>query len=47
MADRLYATGSNDFLHIEVSDVRQAIDKFSPKAIDLKPHHKVVTGFSA
>lgn len=47
MADRIFTTGSDDFLHVEVSDIHQAFEKFSPKTIDLKPHRKVVSGFSA
>ena len=45
MADRLAATGSEDYRHIEASDVRKAYEKFNPKAVELKPRRKV--GFSA
>ena len=47
MADRFYATGSSDYQHVEVSDVKKAFERLSPKAAPLKPHHKVVSGFSA
>ena len=47
MADRIYATGCDNFQCIEASDVRQAFEKYSPQAIELKPRHKVVSGFSA
>ena len=45
MADRLAATPSDDYQHIEASDVRCAYEKFNPKATELKPRRKV--GFSA
>ena len=45
MADRLAATPSDDYQHIEVSDVRRAYEKFNPKAVELKPRRQV--GFSA
>lgn len=45
MADRLAATVSDDYQHIEASDVRRAYEKFNPKATELKPRQKV--GFSA
>ncbi|MBR4729479.1 MAG: AAA family ATPase [Prevotella sp.] len=45
MADRLAATPSDDYQHIEASDVRRAYEKFNPKATELKPRRKV--GFSA
>ena len=45
MADRLAATPSDDYQHIEVSDIRKAYEKFNPKAVELKPRHQV--GFSA
>ena len=47
MADRFYATGSSDYQHVEASDVKKAFERLSPKAAPLKPHHKVVSGFSA
>jgi hypothetical protein len=47
MADRFYATGSSDYQHVEASDVRKAFERLSPKTAPLKPHHKVVSGFSA
>ena len=45
MAGRIAQTGSDDYQTIEVADIRQAYDKFNPKATALKPRHKV--GFSA
>ena len=45
MADRLAATGSDDYRHVEASDIRKAYEKFNPKAVELKPRRKV--GFSA
>ena len=45
MASRLVQTGSDDYQTIEAVDVRQAYDRFNPKAIALKPRQKV--GFSA
>ena len=45
MADRLAATSSDDYQHIEVSDIRKAYEKFNPKAVELKPRRQV--GFSA
>lgn len=47
MADRVYATACSDFQRVEVSDVTKAFERFRPKAAPLKPHHKVVSGFSA
>ena len=47
MADRVYETGCSDFQRIEVSDVRKAYERLKPQAASLKPHHKVVSGFSA
>ena len=47
MADRVYETGCSDFQRIEVSDVRKAYERLKPQAAPLKPHHKVVSGFSA
>ena len=47
MANRIYATNGTDFQHVEASDVLKAIERFRPKAAPLKPHHKVVSGFSA
>lgn len=46
MADRIFSTDSEDFQHIEVSDVQKAYEKFNPKSIELKPRHRV-TGFSS
>ena len=40
-------TPSVDFQRIEASDVTKAFERFRPKAAPLKPHHKVVSGFSA
>jgi hypothetical protein len=40
-------TPSVDFQRIEASDVTKAFECFRPKAAPLKPHHKVVSGFSA
>ena len=45
MASRLVQTGSDDYQTIEAVDIRQAYDRFNPKAIALKPRQKV--GFSA
>ena len=36
-----------DFQRIEVSDVTKAFERLKPQAAPLKPHHKVVSGFSA
>lgn len=47
MADRVYETGCSDFQRIEVSDVKKAYERLKPQAAPLKPHHKVVSGFSA
>ena len=47
MADRFFATGSADYQHVEASDVTKAFERFCPKPAPLKPHHKVVSGFSA
>ena len=47
MADRFYTTGSADYQHVEASDITKAFETFCPKAAPLKPHHKVVSGFSA
>ena len=38
---------SVDFQRIEASDVTKAFERFRPQAAPLKPHHKVVSGFSA
>ena len=46
MADRVFSTGCDDFQRIDASDVRAAFEKFSPKAIELKPRHRV-KGFSS
>jgi len=45
MANRIAATGSDDYRHIEASDVRKAYERFNPRATELKPRRKV--GFSA
>ena len=45
MADRLAATASDDYQHIEADDIRKAYERFNPKAVELKPRRKV--GFSA
>lgn len=47
MADRILSTDSNDLLHIEVSDIRKAFEKFNPKVIELKSVSHRVAGFSA
>ncbi len=47
MADRIYATGSTDYQHVEAADVANAFKRLKPQAAPLKPHHKVVPGFSA
>ena len=46
MADRVFSTDCSDVQRIEASDVQKAFEKFSPKAIELKPRHRV-KGFSA
>ena len=46
-ADRIFATGSDDFQHIESCDIRTAYEKLTPKPIELFPRHKVVAGFAA
>ena len=45
MANRLLATGSDDYQHIEAEDIRKAYVKFCPQAIQLKTRRSV--GFSA
>ena len=47
MADRIFSSGSNDFQHIEVTDIVKAYQKFNPKVIELKPARHIVSGFSA
>ena len=47
MANRVYATASTDYQHVELSDVVNAFERLKPKAVPLKPHRKVVSGFSA
>lgn len=47
LADRVFASGSDDFQHIEASDIRAAYEKLAPKPIDTMPYHKVISGFSA
>ena len=47
MADRFYATGSGDYQHVQAADVTKAFERLSPKPAPLKPHRKVVKGFSA
>ena len=47
MADRFYATGSDDYQHVQAADVTKAFERLSPKPAPLKPHRKVVKGFSA
>lgn len=47
MADRIYATGSDDLQHIEAIDIRKAFEYFKPKTIELKPARHRVAGFSA
>lgn len=47
MADRLFSTGCDDFQRIEASDIKDAYERFCPKAISLKPTHRRVVGFSA
>jgi hypothetical protein len=47
MANRFYATACTDYQHVEVSDVTEAFERLKPQAAPLKPHHKVVSGFSA
>ena len=46
LADRVFANGSDDFQHIEASDIRTAYEKLTPKPVEQKPLHKVVAGFS-
>ena len=45
MANRIAATGSDDYQHVETCDVRSAYERFNPKATELKPRRKV--GFSS
>ena len=45
MASRLAQTGSDDYQTIDAADIRQAYERFNPKATALKPRQKV--GFSA
>ena len=45
MASRISQTGGDDYQTVEVSDIRQAYDKFNPKATALKTRQKV--GFNA
>lgn len=47
MADRIYATGCNDYRRIETSDIAKAFEQFKPKATELKPTRHRVKGFSA
>ena len=47
MADRIYASGSNDLQHIEAADVSKAFEKFKPAPIDLKSTRHRVKGFRA
>ena len=47
MADRIFSTSGTDFQRIEATDVTTAFERLKPKAAPLKPHHKVVSGFSA
>ena len=44
MADRLATSGSDDYQHIEVSDVQKAYEIFNPMATELKPRRKVGFG---
>lgn len=46
-ADRVFASGSDDFQHIEASDILIAYEKLTPKPVEVLPHHKVISGFSA
>ena len=46
MADRVFSLGSNDFQHIEASDVLKAFEKFNPKVIALESRHHIA-GFGA
>ncbi len=46
-ADGDLFASSVDFQRIEASDVTKAFERFRPQAAPLKPHHKVVSGFSA
>ena len=47
MADRIYATGSDDLQHIEASDITKAYETFKPKPIEPKPTRHRVKGFGA
>ena len=47
MANRILSTESNDYQHIEASDIRMAFEKFNPKVIELKSAYRRVAGFSA
>ena len=41
MADRLAATNSDDYQHIEADDIRRAYEHFNPRAVELKPRNRV------
>lgn len=47
LANRVFATGSNDFQHVESIDVRVAYEKLVPLPVgkEQKPSHKRVVGF--
>ena len=47
MADRIYATGSDDLQHIEAIDITKAYETFKPKPIEPKPTRHRVKGFGA
>lgn len=49
LANRVFSTGSDDFQHIEASDIRIAYEKLTPKSVEeaQKPSHKKVVGFCA
>ncbi len=41
MADRLAATSSDDYQHIEADDIRRAYEHFNPRAVELKLRNRV------
>jgi SpoVK/Ycf46/Vps4 family AAA+-type ATPase len=47
LANRVFVTACDDLQRIEASDVTKAFERLKPKTASLKPHRKVVSGFSA
>lgn len=47
LADRVFAVGSDDFQHVEASDIRVAYEKFSPQTPAQKSAPRKVVGFCA